>query len=389
VCGSIFMEEKARRRRGGEYEGPYIFKVVLTGGPCGGKSTAMAAISERLTALGYQVFVVPEVATLLVTGGLTLATPRTPHEWMEIQTNILDLQIKLEDTFENLAQTSDKPAVIVCDRGLCDSRAYMGKEEYEVLLDTRGEKLVDLRDGRYDGVFHLTTAAIGAEDFYTTGNNAARSESVEQARELDHRTLEAWLGHRNLVVVDNSTSFDDKITRVVNGICTTIGAVPTRPQRKFLLESYRLPPDLPVEQFMVELSIWTGPNGEQRRASRRTQGGNSSYTMSTCTFGDGGKSVVVSQPISGREYIHLHSKEQYRVAKRMTHFLWEGHYFAINEYLSPPCGLVTVEVEAGENVSAEVLIPPFLKAAREVTSEREYSSEGIAETYANMPPHKE
>ena len=90
VCGTIFIEEKARRSRGDNEDELPIFKIVLTGGPCGGKSTAMAAISERLNALGYQVFVVPEVATLLVTSGLKLATPRTPQEWMEVQSNIME-----------------------------------------------------------------------------------------------------------------------------------------------------------------------------------------------------------------------------------------------------------------------------------------------------------
>jgi hypothetical protein len=35
-------------------------------------------------------------------------------------------------------------------------------------------------DRRYDGVFHLVTAAIGAEKFYTLANNTARSETPEQ-----------------------------------------------------------------------------------------------------------------------------------------------------------------------------------------------------------------
>lgn len=50
---------------------PFVWKVVLTGGPCGGKSTAMSSISQRLKSLGYDVYCVPEVATLLITGGLS------------------------------------------------------------------------------------------------------------------------------------------------------------------------------------------------------------------------------------------------------------------------------------------------------------------------------
>jgi hypothetical protein len=34
-------------------------------------------------------------------------------------------------------------------------------------------------------VIHLVTAAIGAEKYYTTENNAARTETKEEARALD------------------------------------------------------------------------------------------------------------------------------------------------------------------------------------------------------------
>jgi len=67
------------------------------------------------------------------------------------------------------------------------------------------ETVVDWRD-RYDGVFHLVTAANGKEEFYTTANNLARRESAEEAREQDGRIQEAWLGHPHLRVIDNSRS---------------------------------------------------------------------------------------------------------------------------------------------------------------------------------------
>src|SRR3989338_4514898 len=36
-----------------------IFRIVLTGGPCAGKSSAMSLIARRLMSLGFQVFLVP------------------------------------------------------------------------------------------------------------------------------------------------------------------------------------------------------------------------------------------------------------------------------------------------------------------------------------------
>ena len=50
----------------------------------------------------------------------------------------------------------------------------------ELRLDTE-----QLRDGRYDGVVHLVSAAVGAEEHYTTANNAARREGVAPNHPLE------------------------------------------------------------------------------------------------------------------------------------------------------------------------------------------------------------
>jgi len=47
-------------------------RIVLTGGPCGGKTTAITRIAERLESLGFRVFMVPETPTMLFQGGFTL-----------------------------------------------------------------------------------------------------------------------------------------------------------------------------------------------------------------------------------------------------------------------------------------------------------------------------
>lgn len=51
-----------------------VSRILLTGGPCAGKTTAMAAISADLTQLGYKVLVVPEAATILMKGGAMIVS---------------------------------------------------------------------------------------------------------------------------------------------------------------------------------------------------------------------------------------------------------------------------------------------------------------------------
>ena len=46
-----------------------IVRICMTGGPCAGKTTAIASIKQDLTQLGMKVLVVPEAATALMNGG--------------------------------------------------------------------------------------------------------------------------------------------------------------------------------------------------------------------------------------------------------------------------------------------------------------------------------
>ena len=50
-----------------------IWKLVLTGGPCGGKTTGQARLSTFFENLGWKVYRVPETATVLLGGGVNFA----------------------------------------------------------------------------------------------------------------------------------------------------------------------------------------------------------------------------------------------------------------------------------------------------------------------------
>ena len=75
----------------------------------------------------------------------------------------------------------------------------------------------------FDAVFHLVTAAKGAEAAYTCANNQARTESVAEEAALDDRLLAAWTGHPHLRVIDNSSDFEDKMKRLIAEISFFLG----------------------------------------------------------------------------------------------------------------------------------------------------------------------
>ena len=51
-----------------------VTRILLTGGPCAGKTTALADIAQDLTQLNYKVLVVPETATLFMKGGAMIVS---------------------------------------------------------------------------------------------------------------------------------------------------------------------------------------------------------------------------------------------------------------------------------------------------------------------------
>ena len=96
--------------------------------------------------------------------------------------------------------------------------------------------------GRYDAVLHLVTAADGAEQFYTTANNAQRYEQANEeglriARSLDRKVLDAWSKHPHFRVIDNNSDFDRKLDRVLEEISQVLELpLPVKEECKYIVE---------------------------------------------------------------------------------------------------------------------------------------------------------
>lgn len=125
-----------------------------------------------------------------------------------------------------IAKLNKKKAIVLCDRGLMDGKAYVDTEKWNKLLDANNLNEVIMRDDRYDLVIHLVSAADGAETFYNL-SNVARFESETEARVMDKKTQQAWLGHPNHCIIDNKVkSFEEKLQRVLYSVKNCVG-IPT------------------------------------------------------------------------------------------------------------------------------------------------------------------
>lgn len=158
-------------------------------------------------------------------GGMILMSKFSTEERIKFQSLLIRFQMYAEDYFTKLAEMSKSPSIILCDRGTVDPYAYISKEEFQAIMDEEGWSWVTLRDRRYDRVIFLNSAAVGAEDFYTTANNAARSEGLEVARALNQKTMDAWTGHPHLSIIPNTKgeSFKEKMTHAVKAVEETVG----------------------------------------------------------------------------------------------------------------------------------------------------------------------
>ena len=200
--------------------GKNIVKIVITGGPCAGKTSGMNEVLDVYTKKGYTVLVIPETATELILHGIA---PWTLESSLDYQLCQMKLQIEKEKIYDEAANkiiNSDN-ILIVCDRGLMDNKAYMSDDDFNKALKILNYTKDDFIN-RYDAVFHLKTVANGKEECYTLSNNKARTETVKQAIEIDNKIIEAWKLHPDFKIIDNADKFEDKIKKLIDEISAII-----------------------------------------------------------------------------------------------------------------------------------------------------------------------
>ena len=284
-----------------------ITKIVLTGGPCAGKTTALVRIVDHFSNLGYKVFTVPEVPTLYSQAGWSYLT-KNPELYYEGERAILETQLALEDTFTRLAETCTKPTLIVCDRGTLDVSAYISPEMWEEITSMAGTNTTKLR-ARYDAVLHLVSAADGAEQYYTTATNAVRYEQMNEeglriARELDKKVIKAWSGHPHLRVINNQDDFDAKLLRVLKEISNVLGLPqPIEEERKYIV---RITGELPdtMESDITQTHLVAEPDCEIRLRKRDWRG-KKVYIHKTKRRISDTESIETERPVSSNLYVSL------------------------------------------------------------------------------------
>ena len=358
-----------------------ISRNVITGGPCAGKTTALSWIQNTFTKMGYAVLFVDETATQLITGG---AAPWLSTSNRDFQLQLLTLQHAKEKAFIEIGKTmkTDK-ILVVCDRAAMDNCAYMTDQEFGWVLKQMNTSKIVLRD-QYDAVFHLVTAAKGAEKYYTLANNQARTETVEEAAALDDKLIAAWTGHPHLRIIDNSTGFEEKMLRLIKEISSFLGEpTPMEIERKYLITRPHLHT---LEQMpncervdIVQTYLKSEDPAEERRIRQRGSNGNYVYFMTRKKKAEGIRRVEIEERLSQEEYISLlvEADPAYRPIHKERYCLSEnGLYYEIDIYPEwKDKAIMEIELHSEDQ---EIVFPEEIDVIREVTSDPAYSNHELA-----------
>lgn len=357
-----------------------LTKIVITGGPCGGKSTGMIRVQEAFEKLGYKVIVISETATELITGGISPVTCPTTQDF---QYTNLSLQLFREKIYTEAALSMKaEKTLMLCDRGALDNKAYMTESDFNALLQRLGCDEVTLRDG-YDAVFHLVTAAKGVDGAYSTANNSARTETAEEAIEKDERLISAWTGHPHFRVIDNSTDFDGKLHRLIAEIAAFLGEPePMEIERKFLIEYPNLEwLESQADCAKVEIiqTYLNSEKGEEVRVRQRGSGGHYTYYHTVKRKISALKRVELERRITETEYLTLlmeadTSKRQIR--KTRYCLTYRNQYLELDVYpFWKDKAILEVELS---NENTPITVPSEIKIIKEVTDDESYKNASLA-----------
>ncbi len=273
-----------------------------------------------------------------------------------------------------------------------DGKAYLPEADWTELLKRNKWSTSFLRDARYDGVVFLSSAACGAEEFYSNQSNQYRSESLEQARLVDATLQQAWLGHPHCSIIDNSTNFAGKLQRMTEWVCQLVGLpVPSERVKRFLVANSLEKIPVPHTDFLLSKVYLQSPPSVQRRIETRTStipGSRPVYRYKEVRYDSKGcepwddntyqNRIVDIRRIGRPEYLMLlqqASVDRSPVRQSVRNFIFKDQYFSHVRTLHPVWAkkLDYIEVTTSKSHN-QIDLPPWLIVEDDVTDDIRFTS---------------
>lgn len=184
------------------------FRVVMTGAPCSGKTSAVLGLPDLLRARGLRTVVVPETASHLLESGAFGRT--TPEDFLALQTAILRMQLLTEE----LILSAGEADVVLYDRGALDGAAFVDDALWRKIC-RRCKVTTSSLLARYDMVLLME---LPPQSLYTRHNNCTRIEEYAQAQHQHERLLHRWQAHPNLLRIPAMRTMHERLEAMAERI---------------------------------------------------------------------------------------------------------------------------------------------------------------------------
>lgn len=350
-----------------------VKRIVLTGGPGSGKTTVIERIKKVYEEEGYKVLVVDETASYLINMGLRpFGTNQIPM--IDFQELVMKFQLGKENVIKRAIDfLKDEKVIVIYDRGALDNRAYINEEEFnEVLSRLNDETSIQELMDRYDLIINL----VSRKDFYTRDNNKARSEDADLALELGKKTLNAWLGHKNIKIVLPKDELENKIKEVLNIINEELNERKIKHQEKYLVTiDDKLLIDRPKKE--IYQTYLSSPKDIEKRLRKVVFNDKTSYIYTVYkVLEDNKKRLVSEESVDKKTYEKLlEFKDETRktIHKIRYYFALDGKYFQLDKY-DDDTEILEVNIFEDEKVD----IPSIFEVHKKVTNDESFTNKCLS-----------
>lgn len=378
-----------------------IVKVVLTGGPGGGKTSVLNAIKNlTITEEGYKNIIklgdkkiklvtISETATELISSGIPPTEAERIYDFQDI---LFEIQkSKEESSIKSLRFGYDTDIILfLYDRGLLDGMAYLDKKgEFEDIMASKDVKELDILD-KYDLVLDLLSTATCAPEKYGFESNEARFEDVEWAKSVDRKTSAAWVGHRNMKLFDSGVSLEEEVNNVIEYLKDYILNGSNIEKEEYFIENnpvtFSKYNDVNSRRInVVNTHIDFGiDNVVDTILVKRTYRGYSTYFLQFVTKGSEKARIIKDERIDENTYKRLLTRYDIKNVeeKKELSFVEGKHLYKVSFYND----FTTLEVEKDLD-NEEIIIPNDIKIIRKIrdfSEKSELSSKKVLKKDKNM-----
>lgn len=173
------------------------YKIVLTGGPCGGKTNSIEFLSQKLSTQDYSVKTVNETANSLLKLGYI---PSANISTFDFQNLLFKIQFLSEYLSEG------KSNVLLCDRGLFDGKVYIDNNDFQEILNLNKVKEKELFSTYNVALYFRSISHEYPDEF----SKKRVYESPEVGRIRDENCKEIWDEKIVFCDYDNFDGFNNK-----------------------------------------------------------------------------------------------------------------------------------------------------------------------------------